>query len=295
MSESWHWYVVILTIANILGIYWLIRWTSKIKAGESKQGEVTGHKWDEDLEEYNNPLPRWWLWSFYITIFFSVVYMVLYPTLGNYQGLLGWSQTGQYSEEVEKANASYGPIFAGFRSEDIPTLAKNEQATAIGHRLYINYCATCHGSDAGGARGFPSLKDSDWLYGNDPMQIKHSITYGRNGFMPAFGHLTDAQLNEVTAYVMSLSGREVLPDQVAAGKQLYQNNCMACHGAEGTGNQAMGAANLTDNIWLHGGSPGSVKLSIAKGRTGYMPPNGEYLGEDKIHLLTAYIYSLSMK
>lgn len=293
MSEFWHWFVVILTVANIIGIFWLIRWTGKIKAGDAKQGEVTGHKWDDDLEEYNNPLPRWWLWSFYITILFSVIYMVLYPTVGNYQGLLGWSQTGQYEEEVSEVDAKIGPMFAGFRGQDIPTLAKNEQAIAIGHRLYVNYCATCHGSDAGGARGFPSLKDGDWLYGNTPDAIRHSITYGRNGYMPAFGHLSDEDLNAVTTYVLSLSGREVLPEQVAKGQTIYQSSCMACHGADGRGNQAMGAANLTDNIWLHGGSPGSVKQSIAKGRIGYMPPNGEYLGEDKVHLLTAYIYSLS--
>lgn len=293
MSESWHWYVVIVTVANIAGIFWLIRWTSKIKAGDSKQGEVTGHKWDDDLEEYNNPLPRWWLWSFYITLFFSIAYMILYPTVGNYPGILGWSQTGQYEQEVSDAEAKIGPLFATFRNQDIPTLAKNAQANAIGQRLYLTYCSTCHGSDAGGARGFPSLKDSDWLYGGSPEAIKHSIVNGRGGVMPPFGHLSDEDLNAVTAYVMSLSGREVLPEQVAKGQTIYQSSCVFCHGADGTGNQALGAPNLTDNIWLHGGSPGSVKQSIAKGRTGYMPPNGEYLGEDKVHLLTAYIYSLS--
>jgi cytochrome c oxidase cbb3-type subunit 3 len=295
MSDAWHWYITIFTIANIIACFWLIRWTSKKRTGEAKQGDVTGHKWDEDLEEYNNPLPRWWLWGFYITLFFSILYLILYPGLGNFKGTLGWTQIEQYQVELDKADEKYGPLFASFRDQDIPTLAQDEQATAIGHRLYVNYCATCHGSDAGGARGFPSLKDSDWLYGNAPEQIRHSITYGRNGFMPPFGHLSDEQLNAVTAYVLSLSGREVLADQVAAGQQVYQSNCMACHGVDATGNQALGAPNLTDNIWLHGGSPGTVKLSIAKGRTGYMPPNGEYLGEDKVHLLTAFIYSLSMK
>ena len=293
MSDFWSWYISILTIANIAACYWLIKWASKTNANESKQGDVTGHKWDGDLEEYNNPLPRWWLWLFYFTIVFAFAYLALYPGLGNYKGTLNWTQTGQYDEEIQHANKTYDPIFAAFAKQDIPTLAKDTNATKVGQRLFLNYCATCHASDAGGARGFPSLADNDWLWGGEASDIKTTILNGRMGVMPPWEAALGKQgVKDVTQYVISLSGRKHDEAMAKDGKANFDIMCMACHGTDGKGNKAMGAPNLTDNVWLYGGSAGVIAQSIAKGRTGVMPAHRDFLGEDKVHLLSAYIYSL---
>ena len=293
MSSFWSWYIALITVGNIVACYWLIKWASKKRSDEAAQGDVTGHKWDDNLEEYNNPLPRWWLWLFYITIVFSLVYLVLYPGLGNYAGVLGWTQAGQYNDEIKQANKTFDPIFAEFAKQDIATLAKDSHATKIGQRLFLNYCATCHGSDAGGAKGFPSLKDNDWLWGGSANTIKTSILDGRIGAMPPWqAVLGDKGVDNVTQYVISLSGRKHDAAKAKAGKAQYDVMCVACHGANGKGNPAIGAPNLTDNVWLYGGSAGLIKQTIANGRTGIMPANREFLGEDKAHLLAAYIYSL---
>lgn len=294
MSNAWSWYIIILTLANVLGCIWLIRWTSKPVAGEVKSGEVTGHTWDDNLQEFNNPLPRWWLWMFYITIVFGLVYFVLYPALGNFKGMLGWSQTQEYDKEISRANAAYGPIFAGYSKQDITALTKNADAMRAGQRLFLNYCATCHGSDAGGAKGFPSLRDGDWLYGGTPDAIKASILDGRHGIMPPMGAaLGEKGIDEVTEYVMSLSGRQVNAELAGAGKTRFESMCAACHMPDGKGNPAIGAANLTDNVWLYGRSAVSIKNVIRDGRQGIMPSHRAFLGVDKSHLLAAYVYSLS--
>lgn len=296
MSDFWSGYIAIITIANILACLWLIKWASKKRNDEAAQGDVTGHKWDDDLEEYNNPLPRWWLWLFYLTILFGFIYLALYPGLGNFKGKLGWSQTGQYEDEIKYANKTYDPIFAQYAKQDIATLAKDLNATKIGQRLFLNHCATCHASDAGGARGFPNLTDNDWIWGGDANSIKTTILDGRVGAMPPWEAVIGKQgVKDVTQYVISLSGRQHDAAMAAAGKTQYQTMCVACHGANGKGNTAIGAPNLTDNVWLYGASTGSIEQSIAKGRTGVMPANRDFLGEDKAHLLTAYIYSLSNK
>ncbi len=296
MSDFWSWYIAIITIANILACYWLIKWASKKHNNEAAQGEVTGHKWDGDLEEYNNPLPRWWLWLFYFTIVFGFVYLALYPGLGNYKGSLGWTSTGQYDEEISEANKTYDPIFAKYAKQEIPALAKNSEATKIGQRLFLNYCATCHASDAGGARGFPNLTDNDWLWGGAAGNIKKTILDGRMGAMPPWEAVIGKQgVKDVTQYVISLSGRKHDAAMAKAGKKQFDVMCIACHGADGKGNQALGAPNLTDNVWLYGGSAGVIAQTIAKGRNGVMPAHRNFLGEDKAHLLAAYIYSLSNK
>jgi len=293
MSSFWSGYIAFISIANILACYWLIKWASKPHADEAAQGDVTGHKWDGDLEEYNNPLPRWWLWLFYFTIVFSLVYLALYPGLGNYKGTLGWSQTGQYDEEMQHAKNTYDPIFAEFAKKDIPTLATDSNATKVGQRLFLNYCATCHASDAGGARGFPNLADNDWLWGGDAANIKTTILDGRIGAMPPWEAAIGKQgVKDVTQYVMSLSGRKHDAAMAKAGKTQFDMMCVACHGADGKGNKALGAPDLTDNVWLYGGSAGVIAQTIAKGRTGVMPAHRDFLGEDKVHLLSAYIYSL---
>lgn len=295
MNAFLHWYVIALTVAMLIGSWWLIRWTSKPGQTQAATGDTTGHSWD-GLEEYNNPLPRWWLWMFYLTLVFAVIYFALYPGLGNFKGFLGWSQIGQYDQEMAKADAEYGPIFAAYAQKEIPVLAKDPEALQVGQRLFINYCAQCHGSDAGGALGFPNLRDNEWLYGSDPQAIKTTIMQGRQGAMPAWGAvLGDEGVEQVTAYVTSLSGREADSQMVQAGMQKYQTYCIACHGAEGKGNTALGAPDLTNDIWLYGGSKGAIAKTIRDGRSGRMPAHEEFLGNDKVHLLAAYVYSLSQK
>lgn len=293
MSSFFSWWVIVLTLGNIVGAYWLIRWTMKSRPGESAEGTTTGHSWD-GLEEYNNPLPRWWLWLFYITLVFGVIYLVLYPGLGTFAGVLDWSQDGQYDKEVDKANAKYGPLFAKYATLDIPDVASQPEALQMGERMFLNYCSQCHGSDARGAKGFPNLADGDWLYGGSPDAIQHSILNGRSGVMPALGAaLGEEGTDEVVEYVLSLSGRSEDSAKAEKGKARFQIMCVACHGPDGKGNQALGAPNLTDNTWLYGGSRGAITKTINQGRNGVMPAHKDFLGADKAHLVAAYVWSLS--
>ena len=293
MSSAWGIYIAVITIANILACYWLVRWSSKKRPGEAAEGDVTGHSWD-GLQEFNNPLPRWWLWLFYITIVFSLGYLVIYPGVGIYGGALNWSQEGQYDDEMQAADATYGPIFKKYASQPVAELASDPKARAIGERLFLTYCSQCHGSDAGGAAGFPNLTDTDWLYGGSPEAIQTTIMSGRQGAMPAWGAaLGEDGVEQVANYVLTLSGRNADQALAAEGKTKFETMCAACHTAAGTGNQAIGAPNLTDNIWLYGGSPGVIKKTIREGRNGKMPAHKDFLGEDKVHLLAAYVYGLS--
>lgn len=298
MSGFWSGWIILITLGNIFACYWLVRWTTKKRPGESAMGDVTGHKWD-GLEEFNNPLPRWWLWLFYITIVFSLVYLVLFPGLGTFKGVLNWSSQGsQYGAEMESAAQTYDPIFKKYAAMPVDQVAQDEEAQGMGRRMFLSYCAQCHGSDAGGGKGFPNLTDNDWLYGGAPEQIKQTIMAGRQAAMPAHKERVDAAgIESLAHYVMSLSGRkEADAAKVAQGQQLFTaNGCLACHGVDGKGNQAMGAPNLTDSTWLYGSSLDTIKESIANGRNGQMPAQGDFLGADKVHLLTAYVYSLSQK
>lgn len=294
-SQFWSWWIIIPTVLGIIFCFVLIRWmTMKVKPGEKV--ETMGHVWDEDLEEYNNPLPLWWLNLFYITLVFGIVYLVLFPGLGSFAGVLDWTQIKKYEAEQRRAEEKYGPIFQGYASKGIEDLVKDPEPLAIGQRLFINYCSTCHGSDAGGAVGFPNLRDGDWLYGGTPEAIKASILDGRNGMMPAMGAAIGGEegIEHVTAYVMSLSGRDVDPALAEAGKAKFAV-CAGCHGTDGKGNPALGAPNLTDGTWLYGASAGAIKKSIREGRNGVMPAHKDFLGHDKSHILAAYIYSLSVK
>ena len=293
-SSFWNWFIIVPTVGGIIACFLLIRWLSTAIKPED-EGKEMDHVWDESLVELNNPLPRWWLNMFYITLYFSIGYLALYPGLGTFKGFLGWTSTGQYEREIDIADAKYGPLFKKFQEMPIVAVAADPEARRMGERLFVNYCATCHGSDARGARGFPNLRDNDWLYGGDPDVIQQTILEGRNGVMPAWTDALggDAGVADVTEFVFSLSGRDVDQAAAARGGEKYQMLCVACHGADGTGNQALGAPNLTDSIWLYGGSGKQVMETIAKGRMGVMPPHRDFLGEDKVHLLAAYIYSLS--
>ncbi len=291
-SGFWTWFISLTTIASIIFLFVFLLICSK--KNDVDENETMGHVWDGNLEELNTPLPRWWFYSFIFTIFWGAAYLVFYPGLGSYPGILGWSQAGQLEKEMQVANETYGPLFEKFKNTDIVELAKDDAALKVGERLYASYCTTCHGSDARGARGYPNLRDDDWLYGGEPENIKTTIMEGRKAAMPPWGEvLSDDDLFNVVSYVEKLSGRVVDDLHASSGKEIYTKMCVVCHGAEGKGNQMMGAANLTDDVWLYGGSQKKIKESIALGRNGNMPPHKEFLGEAKVHILSAYIYSLS--
>jgi cytochrome c oxidase cbb3-type subunit 3 len=292
-SDFWSYYVAVITVVSIVACAVLL-WTMSSSRVPGQQVGTMGHVWDENLEEYNNPLPNWWRWLFYITIVFGLAYLVLYPGLGEFAGTFKWTSTGQYEAEQARAAERYGPLFAKYSAMDIPAVAADPKAREMGQRLFLNYCAQCHASDAHGSRGFPNLGDNDWLYGGDPATIKATILNGRNGIMPPFGPvLGDEGVKDAAHYVLSLSGLTHDSLLASKGKALFAANCVACHGADGKGNAALGAPNLTDKVWLHGGGETTISETIRAGRNNKMPAWGEFLGEAKSHVLAAYVWSLS--
>ncbi|MCC7414358.1 MAG: cytochrome-c oxidase, cbb3-type subunit III [Gammaproteobacteria bacterium] len=293
-SGFWSWFIAVPTIGGFLGLFVLIRWMASVR-GRREDLDTTGHVWDEDLEEYSNPLPGWWLNLFYITLVFGAVYLVLYPGLGAFKGVLGWSELKEYEQEMAGAEDKYGPIFAQYLDVDVKSLVDDPAAVRIGERLFAAYCTTCHGSDARGVRGFPNLRDQDWIWGGSPEAIEQTILAGRQGIMPPWGEaLGKDGVFEVAEYVRQLSGRKADPVVAARGEIVFNQTCVACHGADGTGNQALGAPNLTDNVWLYGGSQARIIETVANGRQGRMPAHREFLGDAKVHLLATYVYSLSV-
>jgi len=294
LNSFWNWFVIILTLASIFGCWWLLQWTRGVSNREGDEIGSTGHVWDEDLVELNAPLPRWWLYLFNITIVFALVYLVIYPGLGNLPGLLGWTQIDRYDQQMEQAAATQESIYARFREMEAADLIADAEANDIGRRLFANNCAMCHASDGRGAPGFPNLADDDWLYGGSYDKVLTSITQGRMGVMPPLGAaLGEDGIRDVTVYVQSLSGQKADPDMAAAGKTQYDLLCVACHGPDGKGNQAMGAPNLTDDTWLYGGTPEVISQTISEGRNGNMPAHQDLLTEDRQRLLAAYVLSLS--
>lgn len=292
-SEFWSLFVGVLTLVSIVACGVFLRALS-VKRVPGSTVQTMGHVWDGDLEEYNNPLPRWWMWLFYITLVFGVVYLVMYPGLGAFKGVYDWSATGQYDREQEKAQARFGPIYTKYQKMDIQQVAADPEAREMGQRLFLNYCAQCHASDGRGSRGFPNLTDKDWLYGGDPEVIRTSILEGRGGVMPALGPaLGDEGTRDVANYVLSLSGATHDARRAGRGQERFAQVCAACHGPEGKGNPALGAPNLTDATWLYGGSEGTVVETIVRGRNGKMPSHKDFLGEAKVHLLTAYVWGWS--
>lgn len=294
VSNFWSFYIAVISAVSIVWVAWFLKTQTTRKLAAGEKAEVIEKAWDGDLQELNNPLPRWWLWLFYLTIVFGVVYLVLYPGLGSYKGVLGWSATGQWQDEQTQANAQYGPIFDKYLQQDLKVVATDPQAREMGQRLFLTYCSQCHGSDAAGGKGFPNLTDHDWLYGGAAQTIQASIANGRGGVMPALGAaLGEQATKQVANYVLSLSGRPHDPQLAAAGREKFAANCAACHMPDGKGMQAMGAPNLTDKVWLYGGSEATIVETITKGRNGNMPAQLNKLGEAKVHLLAAYVYGLS--
>jgi len=289
----WSLYVAGLTLISIIACAVLLTMQHKKSAPGQAVG-TTGHQWDEDLAEYNNPLPRWWMWLFWITIVFGLLYLVLYPGLGTFKGVLGWSSTGQYKAEQASADATYGPVFQKYAAMEIEAISKDPQAKAMGERMFLTYCSQCHGSDARGAKGFPNLADKDWLWGGEPQAVLTSILEGRNGVMPPMGAAVGGPegVKEVANYVLSLSGATHDAKLAEAGKSKFAA-CAACHGPEAKGNPALGAPNLTDKTWLHGGSLAAISEQIDKGRSNVMPAHKDFLGPERSRLIAAYVWGLS--
>ena len=281
-SDFWGFYVTIITLISIAACAVLLKALSsrRIPVNATGGSDTTGHVWDEDLVEGNYPLPRWWIWMFYLTIVFGLAYLWFYPGLGSYAGSGKWTSIGEYKAEVAQAEKDYGPVFQKFAALDI--------------KLFLTYCAQCHSSDGAGSRGFPNLTDGDWLYGGEPEVIKTTILNGRNGIMPPFGAVFAGEgAKDVVHYVRSLSGLATDDIRVVRGKPAFAQNCAACHGPDGKGNQQLGAPNLTDKTWLYGSSEATIIETITKGRNNVMPGQKDFLGEARVHILAAYVYSLS--
>lgn len=300
-SGFWDYYVALISVVSVVGcgvFLWLqTRRTLKVQLNERGEPQTTGHVWDEDLQEFHNPMPRWWIGLFYITIAFSVLYLALYPGLGTqWRGALNWTQTGQYDSEIKSADARFGPIFAAFAQQPIEQVAFDAKARTIGERLFMNNCAQCHGSDARGSRGFPNLTDTEWMVGHAPDAIKATIRDGRTGVMPPMAAALGSQeaVLDVAHYVLSLSNAAHDSVRAVRGKDNFAA-CGACHGADGKGNPTVGAPDLTNRIWLYGGTAATIAETITKGRTNVMPKHSNILTEPEIHLVAAYVWSLTAK
>jgi cytochrome c oxidase cbb3-type subunit III len=296
MTTGWSLFVIILTILNIAACFWLLRWTSKPRTANEKigGGADTGHVWDKDLREYNNPLPKWWLWLFYITIAFGVLYLALFPGLGNFAGFKGWTQIGQYERERAAVEARAAQLLGPLAALPVAELVNNEQAMATAHNLFQQNCAQCHGSDGGGAVGFPNLRDASWQWGSDADSVVATIAGGRIAAMPPWGAVLGEQgVDEVVAYVQKLSGQQADATLASAGEARFQTVCAACHGVDGKGNPLLGAPNLTDSTWLYGSDAATIRSTIVNGRNGQMPAWSDKLGEQRVKLLAAYVTKLA--
>lgn len=308
MSQPASLFVIVFTALNIGACLWLMWWTARGRAGSDAPAAdgtavppatgagvtKTGHVWDGDLEEYNNPLPLWWLGLFILTVVFGAAYLIFYPGLGNFAGVGGWSSARSYEQQIDAQRARFETQLASVQGKSLHELTKDPAAMSTARNLFGANCSTCHGSDARGAKGFPNLADDDWLWGGEAATVHESIANGRHGVMPALGDALGATgVNEVASYVVSLSGGEAPAEWIAAGQARFATLCAACHGPDAKGNPLLGAPNLTDSVWLHGGDFDTVRATITKGRDSQMPAHGELLGDTKVRLLAAYVLSLS--
>lgn len=293
----WSAWIIVITLGTIAISAWLLFANRRTDKQPDADGnvETTGHAAD-GIEEYDNALPKWWFQLFVGTVIFSLGYLVLYPGLGNFAGVLGWSQEGQWEEEVARAEERFTPIFAQYQEVPIPELAQDDDAMQVAERIYQNNCAVCHGSNAKGGYGFPNLTDDDWLYGGEPENIMTTLNNGRNGLMPAWQQLGEDNIENLTQYVLSLSDLEHDAERAEQGESTYMSVCAACHTPQGTGNTALGAPNLTNDIWLYLAQgqtvADSIRQTLRNGRNGHMPSQTAYIGEERVHLVAAYVYSL---
>ena len=291
-SSGWSVFVAVVTVVSMLFCLVLLAIAARRKV--MSDDNTTGHAWDGDLTELNNPLPRWWMWLFIGTVVFSFAYLLLYPGAGSRAGTLGWTSAGQYAAEQKAAREAMAPVYANYAHAPAEALLKDPAAMGIGERLFLNNCAACHGSDGRGSRGFPNLTDDDWLYGGDAATIEATIAGGRVGQMPSMAAAVGGarEQRELAHYVMSLSGSPHDSIAAAGGRKLF-GQCAACHGVGGKGNPALGAPNLSDAVWLHGWGEKAIMTTIANGRTNVMPAHKDRLTPEQIHVLAAYVTSLS--
>lgn len=291
----WSWYVAVGVVVSITACLVLLWVSGKVRVPATADN-TTGHVWDGDLREMNNPLPRWWVWLFVITIVFAAIYLTLFPGLGSYEGRLGWSARTQHSAEMKAGAEATAPLYAKFAGMPFAEMVREPQAMAIGERVFMNQCAQCHGSDARGSKSFPNLSDKDWLYGGTPEVIVQTITQGRNGMMPPMAAAvgTPDDVKNVAHYVLSLSGSPHDSLRASLGKAKF-GACAACHGMDGKGNTAMGAPNLTDDTWLHGWGEAAITAMVNNGKANHMPAQGKLLTEDQIKVVGAYVWGLSNK
>ena len=291
-SGFWSLFVAGVTLVSIVACALLLLALSKKRV--SSDPDKTGHVWDEDLDEYNNPLPRWWVWLFAITIVYSLGYLWVYPGLGSWEGSAKWTSTGEHTDEMQVAERQYAPLYQKYAAVDTKTLAGDPDAHALGQKLFLNYCSSCHASDARGGRGFPNLTDDAWLYGGEVDLIEKTILDGRNGVMPALGAALGPEgVKDAANYVRSLSGLQHDPARAGRGKATFTQICSACHGPEGKGSRLVGAPDLTDKVWEYGSSEATIAETITNGRNNTMPAHREFLGEARVHILAAYVYGLS--
>ncbi|WP_372018001.1 cytochrome-c oxidase, cbb3-type subunit III [Pseudoxanthomonas sp. 10H] len=299
MTSGWTWFVIVLVAINIVGCVWLLWWTARRRPGDPKP-EDTSHVWDGDITEYNKPLPKWWINLFYLTIVFAVAYLVWFGGLGGIPSYAGWTSTGEHARAKAVEDAKLEQTFKPFAGQAIDRLAQDPKAVALGRSIFSNTCATCHGSSGQGAIGYPNLTDDIWHWGGSPDHILQTVLDGREGMMPEWGTVLTGMggpdaVDYTIAYVRTLSAPETLQNNymAARGRKLYEGVCAACHGVDGTGNQDLGAPDLTDDYWLYGSSRESLYQTIAHGRHGSMPAHRELLGETRARLVAAYVWSLS--
>lgn len=290
MTSFWSMWIIVLTTITIVGITWIL--FANRKREQKSPDETTGHEYD-GIQEFDNPLPAWWFYMFVITIVWGIGYLIVYPGMGNFPGVLGWTQVGQYDRQVAAADEKFRDMRDRYLALTVEEIASDPAVRKMGMRMFANNCAQCHGADAKGSYGFPNLSDSDWIYGGDPATIKATLVNGRQAAMPAWGDiLGDQGIADVTQYVLSLNGRDADAAQAAAGEKQFQTYCVACHGADAKGNPALGSPNLANGIWLYGGTAEQIAHTLRAGRNGVMPAFKDTLSEDKIHILTAYVYGL---
>lgn len=294
-NSGWGIWVASIAILGIVFCLWLLYTQRAWLKKDVAITEDTGHVWDGDLTELNNPVPRWWTVMYLLLCVVAVGYLVLYPGLGNWKGTLGFTAAKQVQEQQELINERLAPVYARYGNMPIEEIAADEQARDIGQRLFLNNCAQCHGSDAQGAVGFPNLANKAWSWGGDPEQILTTITKGRDGMMPPQSQFTAAEASDVAEYVRSIAGLAHDPLRVVPGKRVFDSACFACHGAEGKGNVLLGAPDLTDDYWLYGSSNAAIVRAVTQGRQGHMPAQEKVLTPEQIRLLAGWVWGLSNK
>lgn len=298
----WPWYVAAISLVSILACAWLL-WVAgkaRVSAHAGQSGQVndstTGHVWDEDLRELNNPLPLWWMWLFILTVVFALGYLAVFPGLGSFPGLLKWSAEAEHSQDVTQIRSQVAPLYAGFTAQPVEALVKEPRAMAIGERLFMNNCAQCHGSDGRGSKSYPNLTNANaaWLGQRGAEHIVQTVTNGRTGVMPPMGAAIggEAEISELAHYVLSLSGSPHNEIKAFGGKKMF-SACAACHGVDGKGNKALGAPNLTDDYWLHGWGEAAIANIVKNGKNNVMPAQASKLTAEQIHVVAAYVLSLS--